>query len=182
MKKMLSIVMSLFLIGCTEQIDNSNTDKKKPKLSEIGSFYTEILDKDQNRVENLKLCAMVLDGFEIISGEEFSFNDTVGRRTKEKGYEEASILIGDEKGYAVGGGVCQISSTLFNAAQLAGMEITERHNHSKEVKYISQGRDAAVSWGTLDLKFRNISKNTVRIGVSVENGFVCAKIYELKSM
>lgn len=177
MKKMLSFALLLLFIGCTKQ-GNNNTEKKRQEPYETGSYYTQILDTDKSRVKNLILCANVLDGVEIAPGEEFSFNETVGRRTKEKGYEEASIIIGDESGCAVGGGVCQISSTLYNAALLSGMEITERHSHSREVKYIEKGRDAAVSWGTLDLRFKNISDKNVRIGISVENGYVYAKIYE----
>ncbi len=182
MKKVLSVALLLLVIGCAKQGDNSTTKKSQEpneqEYYETGSYYTQIFDTDQSRVKNLTLCASVLDGVQISPGEDFSFNETVGRRTKEKGYEEASILIGDESGCAVGGGVCQISSTLYNAALAAGMKITERHSHSREVKYIEMGRDAAVSWGTLDLRFLNISVENVRIGISVENGFVYARIYE----
>ena len=85
-------------------------------------------------------------------------------------------MIGDKKGYDVGGGVCQVSSTLYNAAKNAGMEIIERHDHENEVHYVEIGNDAAVSYGELDFVFRNISDSTIKLLMSVENGYVYAKI------
>lgn len=183
MKKYIKLITALFIIlvcfGCGENIRNFGNAPKEttePKETEIGSFYTKILDTDSERVNNLQVCAAALNGFEIAPGDVFSFNGAVGERTKSKGYEEARILIGDEAGCAVGGGVCQISSTLYNAAKNAGMEIVERHNHKNEVHYVEIGDDAAVSYGTLDFKFKNISENTAKIYLSVENGYVYAKI------
>lgn len=171
------LIFVLFITGCGKSAPESGQGESvKCKETELGSFYTRILDTDPERVNNLKVCANALNGFEIPPGEVFSFNGAVGERTKAKGYEEARILIGDEAGCAVGGGVCQISSTLYNAAKNAGMAILERHDHKNEVHYVEIGNDAAVSYGTLDFKFKNISGNTAKIYLSVENGYVYAKI------
>ena len=173
------MIMLMLLTGCGAVKETPPAPEPTVTETEIGSFYTPILDTDENRVNNLTLCAQLLDGVEIGSGEIFSFNDTVGARTEEKGYEEARILIGKEKGYAVGGGVCQVSSTLYNAAKLAGMEILERHNHENEVHYVEIGNDAAVSYGELDFVFRNISERPIRLHMRVENGYVYADILRL---
>ena len=176
--KLVILALVLLLTGCGAGNKDMQPETKITE-TKIGSFYTPILDTDENRVNNLILCAKVIDGVEVGGGELFSFNNTVGARTEEKGYEEARILIGDEKGYAVGGGVCQISSTLYNAARLAGMEILERHNHKNEVHYVEIGNDAAVSYGELDFVFRNISESPVRLAMRVENGYVYADIIRL---
>lgn len=144
----------------------------------LGSFVTEILDETPDRVHNLKFCAEALNGKTIREGAEFSFNDIVGERTREKGYKEATMLIDGEKVQAVGGGLCQISSTVFNAAEAAGMEILERHDHTGEVHYVEIGRDAAVSFGEQDFRFKNTKAFPVRLAVSVENGQVSAALYK----
>ncbi len=144
----------------------------------LGVFITQILDTEPGRVNNLQRCAEVLSGVTVEPGGEFSFNNTVGQRTSEKGYEEAKILVDGHRDYAVGGGVCQISSTLFNAAESAGMEILERHNHTGEVHYVEIGRDAAVTFGEQDFRFRNPLKDPVRIEITVENTAVKAVLYK----
>ncbi len=146
--------------------------------SPIGMFVTDILDTDEERVNNLKLCAGVLDGVQVEPGAEFSFNGTVGQRTAEKGYEKARILVEGHREYAIGGGICQISSTLYNAAAEAGMEILERHNHTNEVHYVEIGKDAAVSYGEQDFRFRNVLEVPITIGIVVENTQVKATIYK----
>lgn len=143
----------------------------------LGVFITEILDTDPGRVENLQLCASILNGEIVEPGKTFSFNDTVGKRTEEKGYREAIILVEGKREYAVGGGICQISSTLYNAAEIAGMEILERHNHTGDVHYVEIGRDAAVSFGEQDFRFRNALDTPVRLEIKVENTEVLAALY-----
>ena len=113
------------------------------------------------------------------AGAEFSFNTTVGERTREKGYEEAKVLIDGKRDYAVGGGICQISSTLYNAAERAGMEILERHDHTNEVHYVEIGRDAAVAFGAQDFRFRNPFSHAVQISITVDGGKVRAGIYKI---
>ena len=132
---------------------------KKTSANEYGrvlsSYATKIAGGDVNRLHNIKLAAKAMDGTILMPGEEFSFNERIGPTGKTRGFLLARIFVKgqDKKGY--GGGVCQVSSTLFNAAEMAGLEITERHPHSKKVKYVPEGRDAATSYGGIDLKFRN---------------------------
>ena len=145
----------------------------------LGMFITKVLDTDPGRVQNLKLCASVLTGLRVEAGADFSFNDTVGQRTAEKGYEEAAILIDGNREYATGGGICQISSTLYNAALDAGMEILERHTHTNEVHYVELGRDAAVSFGSQDFRFHNPHAFPVSIEITVENTEVKATLYKI---
>ncbi len=198
MKKLIVLLAVLVLGGCTMK-DGKPMPSEMPPIQSmlpsalpsilpsaeatespvaLGVFITEILDTEPGRVHNLQLCAGVLDGITVEPGGEFSFNNTVGQRTSEKGYEEAKILINGERGYAVGGGICQISSTLYNAAEVAGMEILERHNHTGEVHYVEIGRDAAVSFGDQDFRFRNPLDAPVRIGITVENTEVKAVLYK----
>ena len=158
------LIVTMFLFGCNapnENIAPGDTKRQSqttpiptPTQEQIGYFSTKILDKEEDRVNNLKICAHVLDGHVVSSGDTFSFNDAVGMRTRDKGYEEARILIDGKKGYAVGGGVCQISSTIYNAVLAAGLETVERHDHDRDVHYVPRGQDAAVSYGTLDFKFK----------------------------
>jgi len=144
----------------------------------LGSFTTTILDTAPSRVHNLQLCAAALNGFIVAPSTEFSFNTVVGQRTSEKGYKEAIMLVNGERKMAIGGGVCQISSTLYNAAAAAGMEIVERHDHTNEVHYVEIGQDAAVSFGEQDFRFRNPLSEPVQIVVAVENTEVKASLYK----
>ncbi|MDR1689215.1 MAG: VanW family protein [Clostridiales bacterium] len=135
----------------------------------LGEFKTEFSPHLKSRNSNIKLAAKALDGTIILPGEELSFNEAVGPTTKENGYQLSRIFIKgkDKKGY--GGGVCQVSSTLYNAALKAGMDITERHAHSKDVYYVQEGMDAAVSYGGIDLKFANPHDTPVKISTSVSD-------------
>lgn len=126
-----------------------------PPGSVISTFSTPIKDYTKERIGNIKLCIKKLENITIPAGSEFSFNKTVGRRTLKKGYKKAIIFIGKEKVKEIGGGICQVSSTIYNAAMNAGFEITERHEHSLPVDYVEEGKDATVMYGSLDLKFRN---------------------------
>jgi len=146
--------------------------------NEISSFSTPIKDKNENRVHNIKIAAEELDGTVIEPGEVFSFNETVGKRTKEKGYREATIFVDGEKSKGVGGGVCQVSTTLYNAALEADMEIIERHRHSREVSYVEESRDAAVVYNSKDLRFKNTRDFPVEIKVTVTDDEIRVKMYK----
>ena len=148
----------------------------------LSTFTTQILDTDPARMENLRLCTMAIDGKTVEPGGTFSFNETVGQRTAEKGYKEALMLREGKREKAIGGGVCQISSTLYNAANIAGMEILERHTHTGEVHYIPLGQDAAVSFGEQDFRFRNPADFPVTLHVSLGENGVTAAVYKKMGM
>lgn len=135
--------------------------------NEISKYTTILYNKEENRVHNIKTAAKKLNHSVVEPGEVFSFNETIGERTSERGYRKASILVDGEKKTGTGGGVCQISSTLYNAALQVDMEILERHKHSKEVPYVPEGKDAAVVYGSKDFRFKNTKDYPVEILITV---------------
>ncbi len=172
----LLVVLIMFFSGCGKAENDYKTEKirivrktEKKEKTIISEAKTELLDKTESRIENIRLAAMAIDGKEIGPNEIFSFNDTVGERTEARGFEKAPVIVYEEKEYDFGGGVCQVSSTLYQAAKGAGLEIIERHEHKKEVGYIKKGEDAAVDYDTLDLKFVNNTYKPISI---------CAGVYE----
>lgn len=141
--------------------------------------YSTYFDSSQvNRTENIRLAAKALDGKLLAPGERFSFNESVGERTAEAGYKVAMIIVGKEFVPGLGGGVCQVSSTLYNAVSLAGLEILERHAHSLEITYVPYGQDATVAYGVLDFKFRNNTEDDLLIRSSVEGGTLTFQLYK----
>lgn len=157
------------------------TPKPTPPAEErLIKAQTPIKDAGDNRVTNIKLCAKTLNGYIIRPGEVFSFNQAVGKRTAAKGYKEAPVIIEKKREIAVGGGVCQVSSTLYTAARDYGLTILERHAHAKPVAYTAQGNDAAVSYGQLDLQFRNNTDVTLKIKTSVGQ-YVTVSLYRVNN-
>ena len=126
-------------------------------------FSTDISNSSSDRKHNIKNALNSLNKIEILPNEIFSFNKTVGRRTAENGYREAKIIVNNEFVEGLGGGVCQVSSTLYNSALLAGLEIVEANKHSKQVSYVKYGFDAMVNFGSSDLKFRNNTNEKLTI-------------------
>lgn len=135
--------------------------------NEICRFSTVLYNKEENRVHNIKTAAKKLNHTVIEPGKVFSFNKTIGARTSSRGYKKASILVNGEKKTGTGGGICQISSTLYNVAFNADMEILERHDHSIEVPYVPKGKDAAVVYNAKDFRFKNIKDYPVEIFITV---------------
>ena len=131
---------------------------------------TEYNEKAKNRTTNVQLAAKALDGVVIQPGQVFSFNEAVGKTNRARGYKPAKIFVRGKEEQGVGGGVCQVSSTLYNAADFAGMDIIERHPHSKRVYYVPEGRDAATSYGVIDFKFRNVLDFPVKIVAKATDG------------
>ena len=122
---------------------------------QVSSFTTDMGVSSSNRIHNVHLMADYIDGTIIRPGETFSFNDRVGPRTPERGFREGQMIVGSLLLPSIGGGVCQTATTLFNNAFDLGLPIVERHNHSFYISHYPMGRDATVSWGGPDLKFRN---------------------------
>lgn len=126
-------------------------------------FSTDISSSSPDRKHNIKNALLSLNKLEIYPNQVFSFNSIIGKRTKENGYREAKIIVNNEFVSGVGGGVCQVSTTLYNSALLAGLEILEANKHSKQVGYVKYGFDAMVNFGSSDLKFRNNTKEKIII-------------------
>lgn len=147
--------------------------------TDVATFSTN-LKGDSARLNNIGITCNTINGTTIAPGETFSFNAIVGQPTAEKGYQEADVFVNKktEKGY--GGGNCQVSTTIYNAAlQVDGIKIIERNPHKKKVTYIEEGKDAAVSYsGGLDLKFQNNTDKTLKIYVSSDEDSVDARITE----
>jgi vancomycin resistance protein YoaR len=130
---------------------------------QISTFTTDMGTSSSNRIHNVQLMAQYIDGTVIKPGETFSFNDRVGPRTVERGFREGQMIIGSLLLPAIGGGVCQTATTLFNNAFELGLPIVERHNHSFYISHYPMGRDATVSWGGPDFVFKNDLKTGILI-------------------
>lgn len=124
---------------------------------------TNASSSSSNRLSNISLALSMLNGVSLEPGESLSFNETVGQRTTERGFKKATAYSSGKVTEEVGGGICQVSTTLFNAAVKADLKIDERHNHSLTVSYVDLGKDAAVDWGNKDLRFTNTSSDRVYI-------------------
>lgn len=138
--------------------------RKEDIASEYGMIayaVTNASSSSSNRLSNIRLALQLINGTRLAPGETFSFNDTVGKRTTERGFKLATAYSSGEITEDVGGGICQVSTTLFNAVVKADMQIDERHNHSLTVAYVDKGKDAAVNWKSQDLKFTNTSEDDV---------------------
>ena len=126
-------------------------------------FSTNISSSSADRKHNIKNALTSLNMREILPGEIFSFNKIIGRRTEANGYRPAKIIVNNEFVDGLGGGVCQVSSTLYNTALLAGLKIVEANKHSKQVGYVKYGFDAMVNFGSSDLKFENTTGEKLTI-------------------
>ncbi|MFR2533872.1 MAG: VanW family protein [Clostridia bacterium] len=143
--------------------------------------YTTIYDvSNKNRSINLELASDKINGTIVLPGETFSYNKTVGERTIAQGYKEAAIYSGGKVVDGIGGGICQLSSTLYNTVLYANLEIISRTNHRFLTSYVPTGRDATVSWGTIDFKFKNTRTYPIKIVSSVKNGVVKIGIYGIQ--
>ena len=161
---------------------NANTIQSKPKTeTKISSFSTPIVDNHKNRINNIKITCSRISGTTVSAGEEFSFCEVVGQPSAEDGYKEAHAFVDGELVNAIGGGNCQVSTTIYNAAKkIDGVEITERHEHGKEVGYIEMGKDATVAYDYLDLKFLNNNKFDLKLKAYInDDNEVCVDIYKM---
>ena len=143
----------------------------------ISTFTTEMGTSSSNRIHNVHLMAEFIDGTIVRPGETFSFNDSVGPRTAERGFREGQMIIGSLLLPAIGGGVCQTATTLFNNAFELGLPIAERHNHSFYISHYPMGRDATVSWGGPDFGFKNDLKTGILIKTSYTDSTLTFSFY-----
>ena len=140
-------------------------------------FYTNYSNSSSERKNNISVAAKALDKTFIDVGGEFSFNRAVGPRTEKRGYKSAKIIVNGEFTDGVGGGVCQVSTTLYNAFLLAGLRITEYHPHSLAVSYVALSFDAMVNSGSADLRCVNVTKNPIIIRTFADGNALRVKIY-----
>ena len=148
----------------------------KEKYKTIGTFTTTTTS-NKNRNTNIRLAAEALNGTVVKPGEEFSFNGTVGQRTEAKGYKGAAAYNNGEVVQEIGGGVCQVSTTLYNAVFKAGLKISSRRSHTFEPSYVTPGRDATVSWDQPDFKFINNSSTAIGLRASYADQKVTVSVY-----
>jgi len=148
-------------------------------FGQLSSFTTNTT-KDQSRNANISLSAQAINGKVVLPGETLSFNESTGQRTSAKGYREAGAIAGGQLIDATGGGVCQTSSTLFNAVVRADLEIVTRSPHAWPSAYVPRGEDAAVDWPRLDFKFRNNSEYPVFIVAWFADQKVTVEVYGKK--
>lgn len=139
--------------------------------------YTTKTTSNSNRNTNIELSANAINGTTLYPGDTFSFNEATGERTAEKGYKEAAAISGGQSVPEVGGGVCQTSSTLFNAVARANLEIVYRSPHAWPSDYVEKGMDATVNWPNLDFKFKNNTDYPVFIVAYYEDRKVTVELY-----
>lgn len=141
------------------------------------AFSTTVSPSLSGRVHNIKLGAEAVNSAILAPGEIFSFEAAIGEISRERGYREAPVIVGEELHPGLGGGLCQVSSTLYNAALLANLEIVERHNHNLPISYLPLGRDATISTGWADLKFKNNRDHHLLIGAELSEGLLTIRLF-----
>lgn len=149
---------------------------------ELASYTSYYRSSDETRTANLKAAVGKLNNIKIPDDAVFSFNQTVGKRTVTAGYKTAKVINGGEFVDGLGGGVCQVSSTLFECVLRANVEIVYRTNHSLEISYVPLGGDATVQWNSKDFKFKNNLGCDVRIKMTCEGGKLTCKLFGKKNV
>lgn len=152
------------------------------KEKRLASYTTQFNPGNLNRSHNIYLSAKAIDHFILFPGEIFSFNRVVGKRTVQRGYKQAKVIVKGEYSEGIGGGICQTSSTLFNSVDQAGLEIVERVSHSKRVTYVPKKRDATVSWEGPDFRFKNQLNEPILIVTHTKGGKITISIYGPKTI
>lgn len=162
-------------------LDNDISSKPIITEEEISSFSTKIIDDDDNRDTNIRITCNEINGTIVKNGEEFSFNESAGNPTPDRGYKKAGVFIDGELKKGYGGGNCQVSTTIYNAVnKIDGIKVTERHEHEKEVGYIEMGKDSTVVYDGLDLKFENNTGYNIKLYAELSNKKIKVKVNKLK--
>lgn len=146
----------------------------------LATFSTKYQASNVNRTTNLRLAANKINGTVLLPDEEFSYNKTVGERTIAAGFKEAPVFNAGRVENGLGGGICQISSTLYDAVVMANLDVTVRRNHQFVTSYVKAGADATVVWGSQDFKFKNTRKYPVRITATVQGGTATVQVWGVK--
>lgn len=143
----------------------------------LGDYTTYFNPNLKERVNNVQLAAKAIDGLIIPPGGEFSFNETVGERVREKGYLPALMFVDNKVVSDDGGGICQDSSTLYHAIRQANLEVLERNSHSLPVSYVPVGQDATVAYGLLDFRFRNDTQGYLLMSARTGNDWIRVRVF-----
>ena len=143
----------------------------------LGEFTTSFDGKNGNRTTNIRIAASKINGTILSPEQEFSFNKTVGERSQRAGYRPAAVVVANKFEEGLGGGICQVSTTLYNSILLANLSPVERHNHSLAIGYVPLGRDAAVAWNQLDLKFKNNLPCHIYLRTVVAKNHITVQVY-----
>lgn len=175
-----STSMELPLRSVYPRVDSELLSNIRSKM--IGHYVTYFNSRNKERSHNIALAAEAIDNYVIFPGETFSFNKTVGMRTKEKGYLPAPVIVRGELSEGIGGGICQVSSTLYNAADRSGLQILQRYSHSRQVPYVPPGRDATVSWYGPDFTFKNGYNQAILIRTSVRSGVMAVMLFSAEDV
>lgn len=178
--KLVEIAGNALVSEDTDAVEIPVTEEKMPMLTKerlknfntVLGVYTTNFGESPNRSRNIELAAEAIRGSVVDPGTVFSYNDATGERSPDKGYLEAPVIVNGKPQPGYGGGVCQVSTTLFNAVLLSGMEVTERSPHFSPASYVPIGQDATVSYGDLDFQFINNFKNPVYVYTKYEPGAV----------
>ncbi|WP_159426210.1 VanW family protein [Desulfolucanica intricata] len=156
----------------------STNEIKKMEINELlGVYRTVFNNNNKARAYNIRVAASTLNGLLIPPNKIVSFNEIVGPRDSTTGYKDAGVIVNNELIQGPGGGVCQVSTTLYNSVLLSGLEIIERSNHSIPVNYVPIGRDATVVYNNIDFKFRNNTEKYIYIRTVVSEGTLTIKIF-----
>lgn len=160
-----------FLIPCEVKQPKHTKEELEGALfrDKLGSYKTSFTTSSANRSSNINLATSSIDGMILMPGEVFSFNNALGERTIERGYKSAGAYVAGATVDQVGGGICQVSSTLYNTVLLSNLEIVERRSHQMTVSYVPMGRDATVNWGTTDFRFKNNTEYPVKLVGKIES-------------
>jgi len=185
-EEMESLFLNYFYEGSSQPIDIPKRPVYPRVTSELlaaiydkkmATYQTLFQEEDEARAKNIELSVAAINNQVIFPNETFSFNDIVGERTVERGYMRAPVIVKGELSTDIGGGICQVSSTLFNAVSMNGIEMIERYSHSRSVPYVPPGKDAAVSWWGPDLVFKNKYNQPLLIQASSTSGQVIIDVY-----
>lgn len=154
-----------------------NNIMSEPSEVELATYTTNLGNSSEGRLTNIQITCRKLDGIIVEPGATFSFNDSTGPSLAEEGYQNAPVIVDGETVQDLGGGNCQVSSTLYNAVlAVSGLEVTERHEHGKDVSYVPDGKDAAVSYGGYDFSFKNNTENRLKLYFSSNDETISVKI------
>lgn len=168
-----------YMLPITEKKPTATPSDAQLNQTVIGRYETNLGGSTGGRIENIRLSAENSNGVILGPGDRYSFNAIIGDTTPDKGYQLGKEIIDGKLVDGYGGGVCQTSSTLFNAADQAGLKMVERHTHSKEVGYVPKGRDATIAYPYLDLVFENTTSKPVKIVMYIEGGKLVAEVRSL---